>query len=92
MSHEYAVFAYTHYDAAGGWSDLVGIFETIEEAMAKGKDACRRPRDRSAHIVHLQQRRIIVEGEWRHIRSTLTGQPGAEFFEWTAADESERKG
>jgi hypothetical protein len=89
MSYDFAVFAYEPYSSAGGWNDLVGIYATVEEAMEKGKEACD-SMGREAHIVHLQQRRIIIEGGWSHIASTLTGQPATVFFSWTAADERER--
>ena len=35
----YALFAGDHYYPSGGIGDLVGSFETIEEAKAKGRDA-----------------------------------------------------
>jgi len=86
MSFDFAVFAYEDHSARGGWNDLVGIYETVEEAMEKGKAACD-SRSRSTHIVHLQQRRIIIEGEWDYVPSNLSGQPAVSFFSWTSAVE-----
>jgi hypothetical protein len=85
MTYNYALFAHYENEAAGGWDDLYGIFETVEEAMDKGKQTC--TQSRCAHIVHLMERRIVLRGQWRHIPSTLTGQPGTTFFEWVSAVE-----
>jgi hypothetical protein len=84
VSYNYALFVHDEHEAAGGWNDLSGIFESVEDAMDKGKEAC--TRSRCAHIVHLMERRIVLYGQWRHIPSTLTSQPGTTFFEWTAAE------
>jgi hypothetical protein len=81
MTYNFALFVHEQ-EAAGGWDDLAGIFESVEEAMAKGKEAC--TKSRRAHIVHLLERRIVLRGQWRHIPSTLTDQPGTTFFEWAA--------
>jgi hypothetical protein len=86
MTYNYALFVHAEHEAAGGWDDLAGIFEFVEEAMAKGKEAC--TKSRCAHIVHLLERRIVLRGQWRHIPSTLTGEPGTTFFEWAAEDEA----
>lgn len=79
MSYDYALFAH----GLGGWDDFVNCFPTVEEAMAAGREKIQSG-DGAAHIVHMQERRIILRGQWRHIPSTLTGQPGTTFFEWTA--------
>jgi hypothetical protein len=87
MAYNYALFVLEGYGASGGWDDLVGIFETVEEAMEKGRGLCSKSHD--AHIVHLMERRIVLRGQWRQIHSTLTGQAATRFFAWTSASEEE---
>jgi hypothetical protein len=32
----YAVFAFTRYEAGGGWNDNIGLFATLKEAQQAG--------------------------------------------------------
>lgn len=56
MTKRFIVFAYTTYEAGGGWNDLIGLFDTIEQARESFPQDTNHDR---AHIVDLKSEGVV---------------------------------
>lgn len=56
MIKRFIVFAYTTYEASGGWDDLIGLFETLEEARKSFPQEMSHDR---AQIVDLEKGEVV---------------------------------
>ena len=81
----YALFVFAEHDAGGAWNDFKAVFETMKEATETGQSMC--DRGSVVQIVHLNERRILISGEWTCIPSTLTGAPVHSYFRWSEEEQ-----
>lgn len=71
--HNYLVFVYDTYYPAGGWNDLVGSYETLEEAIEQAARDAGSGDWKNYHIVDLQQQRVVAR--WTRYTSKNPRKP-----------------
>jgi len=72
---KFLLFSHTTYDASGGWGDLVGVFDNIDEAKQEA-DRCEDHHSHQ-HIVSTETFKVVIcrdkenfeepYGEWEAI-------------------------
>jgi hypothetical protein len=61
MTARYALFVMERYYPRGGWRDMQGLFDDLEEAKAAKEKIEKEHEDKSCHIIDLRDC-IMVEG------------------------------
>jgi hypothetical protein len=59
----YAVFIGTRHEAEGGWNDLEGIYDTLDDAKSRAVTVSAKWLDPWWHVVDLHAGTMVVESD-----------------------------